>query len=67
MSAALFRLFTTPMLFPTSSEMREIEEEARKGNAEPAMQGHADCYRITPDGYRDASRRWGHQQIGDRP
>lgn len=65
MSAALYRLFTTPMLFPTSSEMREIEEEVIKGHAEPATQGHADGFRITQDGYREAMSRWGVRQ-GDR-
>ena len=32
------------------------------GYAEPAAQGHAMGYRITPDGHKIAMARWGHEQ-----
>lgn len=67
MSDALYRLFTTPQLFPFSpNERRTLDDAVASGHVESATQGHAEGYRITPDGYREASRRWGHQQIGDR-
>lgn len=64
---ALYRLFTTPLLFPSSpNERRALDDAVASKYAESATQGHAEGYRITPDGYREANRRWGHQQIGDR-
>ena len=32
------------------------------GYAEPAAQGHAMGYRLTPDGHKVAMARWGHEQ-----
>lgn len=62
-TATLYQLFTTILLFPSTPEnTRDLESLVARGYAEPATQGHAEGYRISPAGWREAMSRWGVKQ-----
>lgn len=57
---SLYQLFSTTILF--AKDVRPFDQLCGLGYAEKVSQGHAEGYRITPDGYRVATDRWGHGQ-----
>lgn len=57
---ALHQLFSTTILF--ASDARPFDALCGLGYAARAKQGKAEGYRITPDGHRVATARWGHVQ-----
>lgn len=58
----LYQCFTAPILFPEPGQERYYNALCGIGYAEPAAQGHAMGYRITPKGYAVAMAEWGHEQ-----
>lgn len=56
----LYQLYSTPILF--TKDARPLDQLCGLGYAEKVKQGKADGYRITPDGHRVATARWGHAQ-----
>lgn len=59
---ALWKCFTSPILFPEQGQERYYRSLCDLGYAKEAVQGHATGYRITQDGYAVAQARWGHKQ-----
>lgn len=62
MIEALYRCFTSMVVFPSSHEVEAFAALCGLGYAIEALQGHAPGYCITPAGYAAANGRWGHQQ-----
>lgn len=59
---ALYQVFTATVLFPDPATERHCRVLCGFGLAEQLAQGHALGYRITPEGWAEATARWGHEQ-----
>ena len=60
---ALYRVFTTLILFPDNPELeRCCRVLCGLGYAEEVAQGHALGYRVTPKGWTAAMANWGHEE-----
>lgn len=62
MMDALYQVFTSMILFPTSDLEPYCRALCTFGLIERIAQGHAMGYRITPKGYAEAMAQWGHEQ-----
>ena len=61
---ALYQVFTATIHFPDAKMEEHCRVLCRFGLAERVSQGHAQGYRITPQGWAEATARWGHEQRG---
>lgn len=62
----LYELFGATFTAPRPDDTARFDALVSAGMAEIAMQGKIAGYRITPVGYREANRRWGHKQQPER-